>query len=293
MPLAYSQGYKGKGRVKGVVTDGEGNPIDDVTVKLYCLNVKAGFETKTNKKGEWKGNWIRSGMWHIDFMKIGYEPKKISLRIKELSRNPDIEVVMKKIEGLALTEDIVSKMGKANDLFNQEKYEEAIAAYKKILADNPDAFIVNQNVGNAYFALQDYDKAIEFYEKALVENENNSSLHISIGNAFINKKEDEKAMEWYGKVNVEEVEDVVALYNMGVLFFNSGQGQKAIPCFRRAVELDDQYTDSYYQLGMSYLQSGMNAEAIEIFEKFLELEPDSDRASTARSIIDTLKKQDS
>lgn len=35
--LTYSQGYEGKGRVKGIIMDQDGNPVGGVTVKLYSL----------------------------------------------------------------------------------------------------------------------------------------------------------------------------------------------------------------------------------------------------------------
>lgn len=287
----FSQSYKGKGRLRGVITDMRGTPVEGVTIKLFSLKARSGFEIKSDKKGEWKANWIRRGMWNIDIMKLGYEPEKISIDISESKKNPVIEIKLKKIEGLTLAEESVKAVSKANKLYDEEKYEEAIASYEKILADHPDAFIFNQNIGNAYFALKDYDKAIEFYKKVVEKQEDSSHMFILIGNANINKKDNEKALEWYSKVKVEDIEDIIALYNIGVLFFNSGKYEKAITCLKRAVEIDKEFSDGYYQLGMSYLASGQNQEAIEILEKFLELDPESDKAPLAKSIIETLTKK--
>ena len=287
----FSQGYKGQGRLKGVITDTEGNPIEGVTVKLFSMKANSGFETKSDKNGEWKANWIRGGMWHIDFSKVGYEPKKISATLLEFQKNPDVEIVMKKVEGIALTHDIVKAVEEANKVYDEERYEEAIAAYEKILTDYPDAFIVNQNIGNAYFALKDYDKAIEFYNKVLEKQEQHSTICVLIGNAFINKKDNEKAMEWYSKVKAEDIEDAIALYNIGILFFNNGNYEKAVIYLKQSVEVDDQFADGYYQLGMSYLASGKNQEAVDVLKKFIELDPDSEKAQTAMSIIDTLTRK--
>jgi len=289
--LLFSQLHKGKGRFKGIITDTEGNMLESVTIKLFSLRANSGFETKSDKNGKWEANWIRSGMWHIDFMKLGYEPKKISIRIFELKKNPLLEIKMKKIEGLAITEETDKVMKKANKLYNEKKYEEAIAAYKKILTDFPDAFIINQNIGNAYFTLQDYDKAIEFYKKVVENQEESSHMFIYIGNAYINHKDDEKALEWYSKVKVEDIEDVLALYNVGVLFFNSGNYEKAVTYLKRAVEIDTEFSDGYYQLGMSYLASGQSLKAVEVLEKLLEIDPESDKAPVAKSIIETLTKK--
>jgi tetratricopeptide (TPR) repeat protein len=262
----FSQSYKGQGRIKGIVTDAEGNPLEGVKIRLFSLRADSGFETESDKKGEWKANWIRSGMWYIDFTKLEYEPRKISISIIELGKNPLLEITMKKIEGVAIAEDIMKDFQKANKFYDEEEYEEAIAAYKRILTDHPDAFIINQNVGNAYFALKDYDRAIEFYKKVVER-------------------------QWYSKVNVGDIEDAIAVYNIGVLFFNSGNYEKAVTYLMRAVEIDKELSDAYYQLGMSYLAAGKNQEAREVLEKFLELNPESDKAGIAKSIIETLSKK--
>lgn len=285
----FSQAYKGAGRLRGMVMDMEGNPLEGATVKLFSLNANSGFETKSDKKGEWKADWIRSGLWHIDFMKIGYEPQKISIRISELGKNPFLEIKLKKIEGLGMTEKIVKDFEKANKYYDEERYEKAIAAYEKILEDYPEAFIINKNIGNAYFALGDYENAVEFYKKVL-EKQEDSEMFILIGNAYINKKDHEKALEWYKKVNVGDIEDVVPVYNIGVLFFNDRNYEKAMAYFKRALEIDEGFSDGYYQLAMSYLASGQNEEVVELLEKFLEIDPESSKAPTARSIIETLTR---
>ncbi len=287
----FSQAYKGTGRLRGMVTDMEGNPLQSATIKLFSINANSGFETISDKKGKWKADWIRSGLWHIDFMKTGYEPHRISIRISELGKNPFLEIKLKKIEGLAMTEKIVEDFEKANKYFDEEKYDKAIAAYEKILGDFPEAYIINKNIGNAYFALGDYEKAVEFYKKVLEKQEENSDIFILIGNAYINKKDNEKALEWYRKVNVGDIEDVIVLYNIGVLFFNNRTYEKAIDYFRRAVEVDEKFSDAYYQLAMSYLASGQSDEVVGLLKKFLELDPESSKAPTASLIIETLTRK--
>jgi hypothetical protein len=41
---------------------------------------------------------------------------------------------------------------------------------------------------------------------------------------------------------------------------------------------------------MSYLASGQNEGVVELLEKFLEIDPESSKAPTASSIIETLTK---
>lgn len=288
--MLYPQSYRGKGRLKGIVTDMEGNPLEGVSVKLLSTKDNSSFEVKTNKEGEWEANWIRGGMWHIDFLKTGYEPKKISFTVSELGRNPLIEIQMKKIEGLALTEDIVKKVEAANELYTQGKYVEAISSYQNILQEYPDVYIINKNIGNAYFAMGEYEKAIEYYQRLLENEGEGAEVCILIGNSYINLKEDQKAFEWYNKVDAADVQDILALYNIGVLYFNKGRPEKAVSYLKKAVEIDDTFADAFYQLGLSYVSTGQTEEAIQALEKFLQLKPDSENASTAESLIAALRK---
>ena len=106
----FSAAYTGKGKLKGVVKDENGNPIGGVTVKLFSLKAASGFNIITNKEGEWKALWIRSGMWYIDFEKPGYEPHKISVDVSSYKKNPLIEVVLKKMEGVEISKDFLIKI---------------------------------------------------------------------------------------------------------------------------------------------------------------------------------------
>ncbi len=68
--VASAQAYKGQGRIDGVVTDEQGSPLEGVKIKLCLEKVQSGFDTESDKNGEWKAWWIRGGTWKIDFEKI-------------------------------------------------------------------------------------------------------------------------------------------------------------------------------------------------------------------------------
>jgi|Deesub1362B_J571_1020462.scaffolds.fasta_scaffold00638_3 tetratricopeptide (TPR) repeat protein len=56
---------------------------------------------------------------------------------------------------------------KGNDLYRQEKYEEALQAYQEILDMGYESADLYYNIGNAYYKLGEYPRAILFYERAL------------------------------------------------------------------------------------------------------------------------------
>lgn len=289
--LALSQDYAGKARIQGIVTDEEGEPLEGVKVKLLCVKVESGFETVTDSNGRWKGSWIRGGTWYIDFEKIGYAPKNISTEVSELTKNPPIEVTMKKAEGLVVTDDLKENFEKGNMLYEEGKYEEAIEVFKRIIEAFPDAYIINMNIGNCYFQMEDYSQAEEYYLKVLEKDSKNHTVMIAIGNCYSNRGDSAKAFEWYKKIEIEKIDDPVVIYNIGTFFYNSSQFDEALKYFRKAVDIQKDFLDGIYQLGLAYLALGNNAEALNEFENYLKYDPDSERASQVKGFIELLKKK--
>lgn len=289
--LAFTQGYKGKGKVKGIVTDEEGNPLEGAKVKLYCERGASGFEVITDSNGKWRAFYIRGGPWDIDFEKIGYMPKKIDVNLSEVNKNPDIEIRMQKIEGLVITDDLKEELQMGNDLFGQEKYEEAIEVYESIVEKFPDAYIIHKNIGNAYFKMEKYEQAEDSYMKVLEKDPEDHESMLSIGNTFMNRGQDARALEWYNKIAFEKISDPLVLFNIGSNFYTQGQHQEALKYYRRAVELKGDFLDALYQLGLVNLTLGNNQEAIEVFTEYLKNDAESQRADQVRNFLEFLKKK--
>jgi len=74
---------------------------------------------------------------------------------------------------------------KANKLYQQEKYDEALVLYKKIEEEKPDAAEQSDdllyNIANANYKLNKIAPAIYYYEKALMVNPNNDDVMFNLG----------------------------------------------------------------------------------------------------------------
>lgn len=286
-----AQGYKGQGRLSGVVTDEEGRPLAGVKVKLFSLRGQSGFETETNEDGEWKALFIRGGPWNIDFEKPGYIPKKISTEIKEYDRNKPIEIKLEKMSGLVITDELKAALKAGNELYEAGKYEEAIASYEAIVQANPEAFIIYLNIGNCYFQMEKYDQAEEYYRKVLAKDPENSEAILLIGNTYANRGQDAEAMEWYNKIDFEKISDATVLYNLGSNFIKKSKPDQAIKYFERATELQPDFADALYQLGLAYLALTKYPEATRVFESYLKVDSSSGRAEQVKGFLEFLKKK--
>lgn len=287
----FAQDWKGKGRVMGWVYDEQGAPLKDVKVKCVSSKTQSGFEVVTDKEGKFVASWLRSGGWNFDLTKPGFAPKKLTANIRELGKGVDIKVTMTKIQGLVITEELSKDLLKGNLLFEEKKYMEAAAVFQGILDQFPDAYIINQNLGNCYAELGQNDKAEEYYLKILDKDPGSADALMLIGNGYNTKGDTAKALEYYLKVDISKVSDPIVLYNLGISFYSNGKFEEALNCFKKAVDIQDDFSDGLYQLGLAYLNLGKNADSITTFEKYLVVDPESDKAEQVKGFLDFLKKQ--
>ena len=286
-----AQGWKGKGRFNGVVKDEAGAPIEGVSVKLLHVAENGGFEVKTDKDGKFTAAWLRFGAWNVDIYKVGYEVKQIQLQIQEIAKNPDIDIVLKKSQGLMLTDDLKKELEAANLLFDQKNYQGAIDAFNAMLGKNPDVYILYKNIGNCYFAMEQYDKAEESYKKVLEKEADNAEIIIAIGNCYANRNENEKAMEWYNKIDMTKIMDSTVLLNMGISYMILDQKETALKYFKQALAVSPNDLDVLYRLGIQYTSTNFKAEAIATFESFLKFAPaDEPRIDQVKKFLDYLRK---
>jgi tetratricopeptide (TPR) repeat protein len=295
----YSQATTGRGKMTGSVMDAEtGEPVEGVTIKLYCVRAKAFHRVspKTNKEGHWKAMYLRGGLWNVDFQKGGYETKKISFRVETTpgAKKPSIDITLRKIEGPALEDVILKEIDVANKLLSERKLSEAREKFEAILANNKDRegiAIVNLYLGNTYAMEENFPKAIEYYTKAIEKYPKNKELLISIGNAYNNMNRYEDAMIWFKKVSFEEIGNIDTLYNIGVILYNKAQYNDAIKYFEKSTQVDVEFSEGYYQLGMTYTALNKIPEALAALKKFMELDPESPNFQTAKAIVDAFSQQ--
>jgi tetratricopeptide (TPR) repeat protein len=288
----------GKGKMSGTVMDKEtGQPLEGVTVKLFFPEVNQFHKPfpKTDKEGKWKALYVRKGLWNLDFEKSGYEPKKISFFVDPSpgTKNPSLDVALKKMEGPAVADTVVKEIESAKTLIVEKHYDKALKKLHEIVEthkEDPGIDIVYLYVGNCYGAKNDYGKAIEYYKKSLDKFPRHKDLLLSIGNAYNNLKDYPKAMEYFKKLSIDDIGNTDTLYNIGAIAYNDGDFETSAKYFKKATEINPQFADAFYQLGMTLTGLNKQQEAIAALEKFIELAPDSPNAATAKAVIDAFKE---
>ncbi len=288
--LIFPQAWRGKGRLRGIVLTEDGKPIANVKVVLEQVRYGATLEVTTDEKGRWTAANVRGGRWNIDFWAEGYELKKISTTVSEVLQSMPIEITLKKTEKAVVVDEVSALLGRGNELYNQKKYNDAIEEYQNILKENPELYVIHRNIGNCYYELEDYDSAIEHYEKVLEKEPDSEEILIALGNIYLEKGELETGLAYFERMNQEKITNPVTFYNIGTSFFNRGEMERAVQYYSKAIALDPNLSDAYYQLGLCYVNTNEKDKAKDNFHKFLEITPDSEKAETAKKLLELLEQ---
>ncbi len=286
-----AQGFGGRERVRGAVYDEAGKPLQGVRVEFLSAAGERGFDLKTDKAGKWTALGVARGHWTVLFETVGYIPEKTVLDVPAAGRNPEFVVTLKKIAGLAVTEEIRDLLARANGLFDQKDYGAAAGLYERILAKCPDAVLIARRVADCRLALGQYEPAEQTYRKVLEKEPGNVEAVIGVGECLLARGDVRTAMDWYAKFDFDSVQDPVVLYNVGTVCYNASQFEDALKYYRKAVERQKDFLDALYQLGLTCLNLQKREEAVAAFERCLGLVPsDSPRAQQVRGFLEYLKK---
>ena len=300
--FAFGQAGRGVGRLGGVVYDLEENPIEGVKITLqFSDNPNLKFDTLTNKKGEWSFLGLGTGNWTMTATMAGYMPQDKTLYVSQLSQHPKVIVHIQKVTkgaGVVADEATFAILEKANALYKESKFEEAIASYREFLEKNPNLYQVELSIGDCLREMGEFDKAIETY-KAVVEHakldvtlgkEMTAKALAGIGNCYLKQGKINEAQDLFRQSIENSPKDEILAYNVGEIYFSNQALDDALRYFELAAQIKPDWPDPYLKLGYVYLNKADNPKAVEKFEKFIALEPEGERAALARNILNVIKK---
>ena len=301
--LAYPQAGRGLGRIGGVVVDTDDKPIEGAKVTIvYSQDESMKHETTTNKKGEWAFLGLGTGNWNMTASVKGFLPISRALYVSQLSVNPRVTVRLQKTAtgggGIIQDETTYVFLEKANQLFKEKKYDEAIASYREFMDKNPAAYQVSLSIADCYQEKGEIEKAMELYSKIIEQAKTDQAMgkemtakaQAGIGNCYLKQDKLQEAQDYFKQSVDNTPNDEILAYNVGEIYFKNNKFDDALRYFDLAAQIKPDWPDPYLKLGYVYLNKADNANAISKLEKFLSLEPEGERAANAKNIINILKK---
>lgn len=153
-----------------------------------------------------------------------------------------------------------------------KRFEEAEAAYRKVLELDPDYRGAWYNLGNNAFRQQYYEDAIRFYREEQALHPSAATL-VALGWAYEGQDEIDRARSAYEQAIEADSTHAPAYARLGQLYEDEGELEEAFRHSRRALELAPDDVNYRYVVGAQRLRLDRLEEAVDDLEAVTEARP--------------------
>ncbi|MCW9679361.1 tetratricopeptide repeat protein [Dolichospermum planctonicum UHCC 0167] len=168
--------------------------------------------------------------------------------------------------------------------FSEKKDKEAITAFDKALKINPDFAQAWKLRGRALFILDKYSEALASFDKAIALSPNQFDLYYWRGLYLAQLKRFPESIEAYNQA-IKFYPDYKLIYNSrGLSYVNLQKYQQAIDDFNQAIQLDPKNADYYHSRGLAYSLLNKHQQAIDDFTQAIQLDPKNAQYYYSRGI---------
>jgi tetratricopeptide (TPR) repeat protein len=173
---------------------------------------------------------------------------------------------------------LMLRVGSAESLNLQRKADEAQAAYKSLVQENPNFPNIHYAYARLLLGTQDADAAIAEFQQEIKNNPANVHARLQIASSYY--RTDSRAGIPFAREAVElQPGYPFGHYLLGLLYFDSGDNEHAIPELEKAAQLVPQESQFYFALGNAYAKAGRKQEASRARAKFVRLRKGTDERS--------------
>ncbi|MGH9727207.1 MAG: tetratricopeptide repeat protein [Candidatus Acidiferrales bacterium] len=137
---------------------------------------------------------------------------------------------------------------RADILMARKMYPEAIAAYERLVKQEPKNAVVLNQLGVAYEQLSQYGPAERYFKKAIKADKTYVSAYNNVGTVEYSKRHYKNAIKWYEKTLKLRADMATVYSNLGYAYFNEKQYPEAVASFRTAIQIDPH---SFQETGQS------------------------------------------
>ena len=285
------------GRVSGLVRQEGGQPLKGATVTAENEAIGQTFTATTDEKGRFNMIGLRSGDWRFIAQAPGFSPEGGRLVVRSGGQNPPIGFELKH-SGVAffgalggiVNKDLQGDLASADVLFSQKKWDEAIAAYRAILAKVPVLTAINLQIASAYRNKKDYDSALAAYDDLLKAEPGNTLAKIEIAMTALERGDARTAEDTLTRAANEADAPREVFYSLGEVKLAANDADGANSWFEKAAKADPFWAKPLLKLGEAAIKKGDNASAARLLARAVEVDPTAPEAATAKSTLASLNK---
>ncbi|HEV3141112.1 MAG TPA: tetratricopeptide repeat protein, partial [Vicinamibacterales bacterium] len=165
--------------------------------------------------------------------------------------------------------------------FRRKAHAEDVAAYTKLLREEPNNPLRHDAAGDLYLEDRRFDDAIAEYRKSLALNPESASTHYNLGYALSARGRTAEAADAVSEFREAlriDPEYAQGHTNLGALLQLQGKTDEALDHFRRAAAIRPDFFDARINLAQLLSAGGRSREAMDAFRAALALRADDPRA---------------
>lgn len=167
---------------------------------------------------------------------------------------------------------------RGSTLYELNRHEEALDAYKKALQIRPDYWEAWKGQGDTLQSLNRYEEALSAYDKAIQIQPNYWEAWIGRAQTLASLGRYEEAIEAFDAVIEIRPNELEAWDGRGNIQVKLEQYSEAIASFEKALKLQPNHAPAWYQRGWALHNLGRYEEAVESYDKAVEFQPDFHQA---------------
>lgn len=223
-------------------------------------------------------------------------------RATAAATNPEAAEQQKKLEAAKKENEKIGGLNvllkQANDAMAANNYDQAVQIMQQAAAQDQTHDLVFGRLGDAYLGDKKYPEAVEAYNKAIAIDPNKAAYHNNVAQALAKSNQTEKALTEYDTAaKLEPAQAATYYFNEGAVLTNTGKIDDAIVAFDKVIAADPTKADAYYWKGVNMVgkaKTGADgkfeapAGTAEAFNKYLELAPDGKYADPAKQMLQTI-----
>ena len=294
--VAATAAHAQQGVARGKVVDEKGQPVAGVTVKLEFLG---GFERQYQAETDDQGRYqllVSPGRYEITASKEGYQGAFLQHTIipGPPSRVPDLPIVRQETAKAAAVEadEVLGPLKRAMELTQAGRIEEAEAAYKEVLANDPTMVEAHYNLGTIYLGQKDYAAAEGEFRQIIDLSPETGEAYSALSRVYQEQGDNERALEVLAQGVERKPEDVRMQLNLGILYNNAQRPEDAEVTFKKVEALDPQFVRVQYFLGSLALNRGDTEEAVARYQRYMAEAPeDAQDRATVKALLEQIQPE--
>ena len=176
-----------------------------------------------------------------------------------------------------------------------QRWEEAIASYKRVIKIEPTYAQANINLAKALAKVDKQAEALDhLYCGYSIKPELATADDLfNLGNALIQNGDRRRAINCYSLAIDLKPNFVVGNHQLAQTLSEMNRRQEAIECYRQAIDDNPQDVDAYFHLGEQFVASKQWDDAVQAYRQLLELQPKYPQASykLSRALSEKLRSE--